>query len=179
MMKTDKNLDYYMNLDYPMEIQKIPDDLGGGYDVSIPFLGKHLFHGWGKTIEDAIADLNVVKKELFERYLREGLPIPEPPVEEETYSGKFIIRLSKTLHRRLAQSAKKEGVSLNQYVITLLAANTIQHELRGTLEEVRHEVKSISKCIQSIRYTFTGEPKPPGKSNMYLKYYNISQIKAA
>ena len=39
----------------------------------------------------------------------------------EGYSGKLVIRLPKSLHKRLKQEAAAEGVSLNQYMIYKLA----------------------------------------------------------
>ena len=42
---------------------------------------------------------------------REGLP-----------SGKFLVRLPRSLHAALAREAKEEGVSLNQLVVSRLSA---------------------------------------------------------
>ncbi|PJB49768.1 MAG: hypothetical protein CO103_04155, partial [Chloroflexi bacterium CG_4_9_14_3_um_filter_45_9] len=36
--------------------------------------------------------------------------------------GKFMVRIPRSLHRTLAHAAKQEGVSLNQYIGSLLAA---------------------------------------------------------
>jgi predicted HicB family RNase H-like nuclease len=49
-----------------------------------------------------------------------GFDVPLP-VSAEQYSGKFNVRLPKSLHQRLAIEAEKEGVSLNQYVVYKLA----------------------------------------------------------
>ena len=49
-------------------------------------------------------------------------PKPEPPPPEREYSGRFIVRLPKWLHKSLAESADREGVSLNQHVTALLSA---------------------------------------------------------
>jgi len=47
--------------------------------------------------------------------------IPPPSVEPaESYSGKWQLRAPKSLHRRLAECAKREGVSLNILAFTLL-----------------------------------------------------------
>jgi antitoxin HicB len=49
-------------------------------------------------------------------------PIPPPSVQPtEAYSGKWQLRTPKLLHRRLAERAKREGVSLNTLAVTLLA----------------------------------------------------------
>jgi hypothetical protein len=37
------------------------------------------------------------------------------------YSGKISLRLPKTLHRDLSQAAKREGISLNQFILYKLA----------------------------------------------------------
>jgi hypothetical protein len=49
--------------------------------------------------------------------------LPEPPVspQRREYSGKFNVRLPKSLHAALASEAEAEGVSLNQLVVTKLA----------------------------------------------------------
>jgi predicted HicB family RNase H-like nuclease len=41
--------------------------------------------------------------------------------ELEECSGKLVIRLPKSLHRALKEAAKREGVSLNQYMIYKLS----------------------------------------------------------
>lgn len=47
-----------------------------------------------------------------------SIPIPETT---NNYSGKFVVRLPKSLHQRLAIEAEKEGVSLNQLALYKLA----------------------------------------------------------
>jgi len=49
--------------------------------------------------------------------------LPEPPVgpQRREYSGKFNVRLPKSLHAALASEAEAEGVSLNQLVLAKLA----------------------------------------------------------
>ena len=41
--------------------------------------------------------------------------------EKRQYSGRLMARIPKDLHRELAEAAKKNGVSLNQYVVYKLA----------------------------------------------------------
>lgn len=51
----------------------------------------------------------------------QGRRLPEPASVEEDYSGRVTLRVPKSLHRRLADQAEHEGVSLNHYMVTLLA----------------------------------------------------------
>lgn len=41
--------------------------------------------------------------------------------ELEAYSGKLNIRIPRSLHQKLSQEAKADGVSLNQYILYKLA----------------------------------------------------------
>lgn len=41
----------------------------------------------------------------------------------EGYSGKVLVRLPRSLHRRLSEAAAIEGVSLNQYILYKLSRN--------------------------------------------------------
>src|SRR5437773_8282911 len=49
--------------------------------------------------------------------------LPDPPVgpQRREYSGKFNVRIPKSLHAALAHEAEAEGVSLNQLVLAKLA----------------------------------------------------------
>jgi predicted HicB family RNase H-like nuclease len=49
--------------------------------------------------------------------------LPEPPVgpQRREYSGKFNVRVPKSLHAALASEAEAEGVSRNQLVLAKLA----------------------------------------------------------
>ncbi|NKQ36236.1 MAG: toxin-antitoxin system HicB family antitoxin [Chloroflexi bacterium] len=57
---------------------------------------------------------------IFIRTDGKTLPVPEPG-SGGSYSGKFIQRMPKSLHARIAARAKQEGVSMNSLVNTFLA----------------------------------------------------------
>ncbi|WIM69480.1 type II toxin-antitoxin system HicB family antitoxin [Corynebacterium suedekumii] len=50
-----------------------------------------------------------------------GEPVPTP-LGERDYSGKFNVRTSPSLHRRLVLAARSEGISLNAYINQKLAS---------------------------------------------------------
>ncbi len=151
-MKT-KTLQYYLDLNYPIEIRKIPEEEGGGYSASIPFLGKYAFVGDGETIDEALTSLENIKSYLFEKYLQEGIPIPEPPEEEEKgYSGKFVLRVPKELHRFLAIEAKKNGTTLNQYCLYLLTRKAFLKGIQDDIKDVKEEITRVFSCIKNIDY---------------------------
>jgi len=160
----EKNLDYYMNLKYSITIEPIPAEEGNGYLAFIPQLGKAAFLGSGETIEEALNDLEIVKRFFFEEWLEKGIGIPKPVFEEEEHSGKFIIRIPKILHAHLAYEAKKNSTSMNKYLIYLLTeASTI-----STIEDKQNSLaKKVDDCLGHFthyihsmfeRYNFKGMP---------------------
>lgn len=74
----------------------------------------------GRTEAEALANVPEAMAAWLETALLDGAPIPAP-FPERTYSGKVIVRMASSLHERLAQQAAREGVSLNQWLVTLLA----------------------------------------------------------
>lgn len=54
-----------------------------------------------------------------------SMPEPKPGPERREYSGKFNVRVPKSLHAALASEAEAEGVSLNQLVVTKLAKHLL------------------------------------------------------
>jgi antitoxin HicB len=138
-----KDLNYYLSLNYLMEIIKIPDSEGGGYSASIPQLGKYAFVGDGDTIEEAVNMLGEVKEFYFKKDLSAGVPIPEPIVDNlEQYSGKINIRMPKELHRTLKRQADKNNVSLNQWMIYCLSSKNVLEEVQLCKEELINTVES-------------------------------------
>jgi predicted HicB family RNase H-like nuclease len=53
--------------------------------------------------------------------LIDSLPEPDVRPSREEYSGKFVVRVPKSLHAALAAEAETEGVSLNQLVVAKLS----------------------------------------------------------
>ncbi len=147
-----KSRDDYLALPYKIEIVPIPENEGGGYLARLPQFGELGIAGDGDTPEEALADLAENQKERFEQYLEEGLNIPEPEVEEDGYSGRFVVRIPRFLHRELAQSARKNEISLNQYVCTLLAMNFQSDRMAAVLKGMQSELKSLNQCIGAIDY---------------------------
>jgi predicted RNase H-like HicB family nuclease len=113
-----KSIDYYMNLPYRMEL--IPDPEEGGFVVNYPELPGCLSSG--ETIEEAIRMGEDAKHAWLDAALEDGVKIAEPDSLNE-YSGQFKLRIPKTLHRSLAEHARAEGTSMNQYCLYLLTRN--------------------------------------------------------
>lgn len=111
----DEKISYYMSLPYEEIITPAKE---GGYVAYIPRLKGCITQA--ETKEEIVEMLEDAKLCWLEAALEDGVKIPEPLSDEE-FSGKFSLRIPKRLHRHLAQEAKKEGVSLNQFAMCLLA----------------------------------------------------------
>ena len=114
-----KTVEYYMNLPYKIELY--PDIEEGGFAIACPELPGCL--SCGETIEDAIESIEDAKRAWITASLEDGDEIPEPN-GKVNYSGQFKIRMPKSLHKRLAEQSKAEGISMNQYCIYLLSMNS-------------------------------------------------------
>lgn len=99
---------------YKYEIIITPNEKGGYY-ARIPDIPS-IFTG-GISEEDALKNAREAIDEYIKICKEEGLPVPEP----KGYSGKFNVRIPKTLHRVLAEKVEEEGVSLNQLVVSFLS----------------------------------------------------------
>lgn len=122
-MSIKKDLNYYLELPYTVEITPIKEEEGGGYMASLPQIGRFAIVGDGETIEEALQSLEEIKRERFSTYIENNTPIPEPTEDVSEYSGRFVVRIPKVLHKALVHQAKINEASLNQYVTYLLTMN--------------------------------------------------------
>ena len=74
----------------------------------------------GRTAGEALENLESVAVDWLDTTMEQGQDIPEP-MEAAEYSGKLVLRMAKNLHKRAAFRAEREGVSLNQFIVTCVA----------------------------------------------------------
>jgi antitoxin HicB len=124
-----KDIDYYLSLPYTLELQNSGEE---GWYVSVRELDGCTSSG--DTGAEALENIRESMYLWLKVALEDGLPIPEPR-PKEAYSGKFIVRMPRSLHRELAERAEEEGTSLNQFVATALALYLGQAQMRATPAE--------------------------------------------
>ncbi|MDP2302504.1 MAG: toxin-antitoxin system HicB family antitoxin [Ignavibacteria bacterium] len=121
-MKKNKPLEYYLNLPYKIALHFEPGDKT--WVATHPELGSGTCYAIGETIDEALQLLEEEKKFILELALNEEKEIPEPVFEtEELPSGQFVLRVPKTLHKKIKDLAEKENISLNQYVAFVLSSH--------------------------------------------------------
>lgn len=107
-----------MKTRYPFNIRELSNEEGGGYLIEFPDLPGCMSDG--ETIDEAIANGQDAIVAWIEAATEMGKPIPKPG-ELESQSGKWVQRVPKSIHLRLVNRARDEGVSLNTLVITMLS----------------------------------------------------------
>ncbi len=131
-----KPLEYYLSLKYPVTIYAAPE---GGFVAEIEDLPGCLAQG--ETLGEAYELIEEARRMWLEVAYEDGQDIPEPRGEQE-YSGKFFIRAPRSLHRKLDRLAKREGVSLNQYLVSTLARSIGIEEAGATKTRKRGASKN-------------------------------------
>ena len=114
-MKSKYTLEEYMNM--PHKITIIPDTEEGGYCGYYPELPGCI------TCADTLQELENMLLDCKRIWLQDAIECGKDifvPIEEE-YSGQLRLRMPNSLHKRLAEHAKEEQISLNQYCIYLLS----------------------------------------------------------
>lgn len=111
----------------------------------------------GATFDEALHNLDDALEVWLGAALDSGAAIPDPPAESELaeFSGRFTVRTLKSTHRRLAERAVAEGVSLNQFVTSILGSAVEDRPSRVTTadpREVRDDIAAdaIERTSQSI-----------------------------
>ena len=131
-----KSLDFYLSLQYPVTLYP---EVEGGFTVEVANLPGCLSQG--ETVEEAFEMIEEARQLWIETAFEFGDPIPLPS-NETAYSGKTMLRMPKSLHGKLAESARREQVSLNQYIVSLLSERNTLRVVEGMKNQLIDEIRS-------------------------------------
>lgn len=110
-----KPIEFYLKLKYPFTLYP---DVTGGYAVEIEDLPGCISQG--ETAQEAADMIEEARQLWTESAYEDGWDIPMP-TDPAKYNSKLLIRMPKSLHRKLDQAARKEGVSVNQFLVSTLS----------------------------------------------------------
>ncbi|MDI3339268.1 MAG: type II toxin-antitoxin system HicB family antitoxin [Sphaerobacter sp.] len=144
-----RSLEEYLSLQYPFNVIADPD---GGYVIVFPDLPGCMTQA--ETLDEIPAMAEEARRLWIEVAYEDGLDIPLPSYPEE-YSGRFNVRLPRSLHRALVESAEREGVSLNQYVATLLARRDADARVEARLAELERRLEELDRELAELRLVAT------------------------
>jgi antitoxin HicB len=140
-----KSLADYLEITYPLRLIPDPD---GGYVFEYPDLPGCL--GQIDSLDDLAEHAEEARRLWLETAYDLGKSIPLP-AQREDFSGKFVVRIPKTLHRQLTETAEAEGVSLNYYVGTLLERGQVEYPLSVRLDHLCSQVDALHDQL-SVSY---------------------------
>ena len=102
----------------------------------------------GDTAAEAAENLETAAEAWVEGALDDGFDIP-PATGDTQYSGKFVVRLPRSLHHRCALLAQQEGVSLNQFVVSALAQHVGEKRTESKITyRIERVLSHVVDCLE-------------------------------
>ena len=136
-------------LRYPINLRALSEEEGGGWFVTIPLLGEATCAADGETVEEALANLEELRRSLYEAVIASKHPIPLPSAvteKEAKPTGKWAMRASSPLHAALQKGAAEAGVSFNTYCIECLTRGLDAQAAKNAVVEGIAELKADLIC---------------------------------
>ncbi len=134
-------LSHYLDLSYPYTV--VPDN--GAFFIEFPDLPGCMTQVRREgEIPQAAEEIRTL---WIETEYEEGETIPEPMMYSE-FSGKFVARIPKSLHRDLVMAAKGEGISLNAYVGHLLADRNASAQLNARIDGLESQLAALGDQVR-------------------------------
>lgn len=129
------------------------------------------------TVEEAYAATLEVIKSLANLAVEDNREFPGPSEAsaDEGFSGRVTLRMPKGLHQRIALVSEQEGVSLNQYMVTVLAtaAGEKSYFLRTTPQQ-EAVTKNIEWRATGSNFVTVVEFKPKEKKK-WTETFNVDE----
>jgi antitoxin HicB len=152
-----RSIEEYLALPYTIEVLQDNNTENPGWVARVMELRGCL------TQADSFAELEYMIRDAMRAWLEtalaDGLPIPEPRLDEQ-YSGKFVVRVPRSLHRKLVGIAVQEGVSLNHFINVSLAAAAAEYRNSSFLGK---SLDSPDASIQSKELFMTHQVAESGE----------------
>lgn len=148
-----KDLNYYMNLNYTMEIKKEKDFDG----VSDYYIARYKelegLVGTGDTSKSAIDDLEEIQEDWFQMCIDMSINIPEPIVQLENKPVKITYRIPNLLNDQLEIYMRNQNLSKNNAITMLIQSGLYNNK-------IEEKESSYQKFIGIIYDYLNGNRKP-------------------
>jgi predicted RNase H-like HicB family nuclease len=125
----------------------IPNE-GGGYSAEIlEFPG---CFAEGGTADEAMRNLEQAAISWIDAAVNQGQEIPEPYMNQG-YGGRIALRLPRSLHRQAVRLAERDGVSLNQFLVSAIAERVGARDCFFWLRErLKEHWNAHAQTIQNV-----------------------------
>ncbi|MNU99036.1 HicB family protein [compost metagenome] len=151
---------------------------------------------YSESLEHALALAHETIKVTQEMFLDDGMDFPAPEEIDASMgmTGRLTLRMPKSLHYQVVEKAEQEGVSLNQYVVSILTAeitkrkmvDAISTSVDSYLGELSRLTSAMTLNAQSIipihpegrqfrqTKTFSYEAQPKKREFTWHEFVNTS-----
>ena len=144
--KTEReSLDFYLERKYPVTLYPA---LEGGYVAEIKDLPGCVTQG--ETAEESVAEVEDARVLWIETAYEHGDDIPLPCTDTQ-YSGKTLLRMPRSLHQKLAEGAEREGIILNQHLVSLLSEAAVVRTVEPLKEKVDAMYRDLYNSVSDLR----------------------------
>jgi predicted RNase H-like HicB family nuclease len=147
----------------------VPDEMGGYSAEILEFSG---CFAEGETANETMKALDRAAAAWIRAALAQGQEIP-PPFSNQGYGGKIALRLPKSLHRQASRFAERNGVSLNQYLVSVIAAGIGAEEFSNRLttqllEQLKDHLSVAAPKVTNITLVHYRSDQMAGTSTQQL-----------
>jgi antitoxin HicB len=132
-------VDRYLDLPYRVTLVRDMEGNGSGWAAAVEELPGCTSKG--STPEEAVNGLRDAMAGWMNAALEEGREIPKPKAAD-SYSGRLLLRMPRTLHAELARVAEREGSSLNQFITDVLAS-AVGWRVRGAAPGANPSISQV------------------------------------
>lgn len=126
----------------------------------------------GNTPTEAIAKLEEAAKSWLTVALARGHEIPDPS-SSHGYSGNFALRMPRSLHRSAAMRAERDGISLNQCIVTAIAAWVGADNLFHSTMERLMEITQMTVAQQNFNFIQFVTTEQPVQAEISARYQRL------
>lgn len=137
----------YLSYEYPVRLTPTEVDGTAWWVAEHPDLPGCVSDG--ATPTEAVDSLSEARVAWIEMKVEFGESVPEPTTESE-FSGKFLLRMPKSLHRTLSDAARSEKVSLNQLTVSMLSRMVGREDVESEVTKVGRDVDRLLAMVQTL-----------------------------
>lgn len=171
-MSIENSIMKYMGMPYTIILRQ---DEEGDFIAQIEELQGCLAHG--ETEGSAIKNLREAQEFWIRDSLESGHPIPDPQAEEIMPSGKWLQRAPKSIHKRLIEFAKRENVSLNSFVVSVLSRAVGYSEASTSFQLVSRVFSRAMRLHHKIDDTWILENEEVGQGKNIVEFISTSPLR--
>lgn len=131
--------------EYEIKLSIIETTEGYEYVAEIPELKGCV--GSGNSYDEALEEVLENKNVYLDTLIELGRKIPIPKQKKNKFSGKLSLRLSSNLHQKVSLIADELDVSINQYIVEVLAESVGSNNkiINMTKEKMKQKEEFVLK----------------------------------